>query len=144
MSQKKISKDLLSLVSRQFFKEIKQKYRTIVNFSTLVIYVIKFFETQGDIMISSLHCYSHGGASSLSTAMVDTDLQINQSYMQFMVMRSCDFLVEEHNRFMYTLVKKTNFLLEENMAKFKYEIVLFNHFSSVLAHIEFDQCKYYA
>lgn len=63
MSQKKISKDLLSLVSRQFFKEIKQKYRTIANFSTLIIYVIKFFETQGDIMISSLHCYSHYGAS---------------------------------------------------------------------------------
>lgn len=61
-----------------------------------------------------------------------------------MMMKMCDFLVEEHNRFMYTLVKKTNFLMEENMNKFKSEIVLFNHFSSVLAHIEFDQCKYFA
>ena len=61
-----------------------------------------------------------------------------------MMMKMCDFLVEEHNRFMYTLVKKTNFLMEENMNKFKSEVVLFNHFSSVLAHIEFDQCKYFA
>lgn len=113
----------------------------------MIIYVLKIFETQGDIMISSHHCYSAldpNSSMTMAHAGLDTDLQINQSFVQFMIMKSCDFLVEEHNRFMYTLIKKTSFLIEENMAKFKSEIVLFNHFSSILAHIEFDQCKYFS
>lgn len=84
MAQKKISKDLLSLVSRQFFKEIKQKYRTITNLSTLIIYVLKLFESQGDLMLSSNHCYAPtddqmvGNIHSMAQhATSDTDLQIN-------------------------------------------------------------------
>lgn len=43
---------------------------------------------------------------------------------------------------MYTLIKKANFLIPEIMTKFKQELLLFNNFSSILAHLEFDQCKY--
>ena len=144
MSNKKISKDILSIVGRQFFKDLKQKYRLLPNYSTLVIHVIKVFESQGDIMLSSLHAYSPTNLNSSAhiAHSADTDMLINQSFMQFMVMVCCSSLVDEHNRFIQTITKKTNFLIQENMDKFKKELLHFNSFQSILAHLEFDHSKF--
>ena len=62
--------------------------------------------------------------------------------MQFMIVVQCDQLIEEHQRFMFTLVHKKNFAVQENIHKFREELMRFNHFSSVLAHHNFEYASY--
>jgi hypothetical protein len=72
------------------------------------------------------------------------DSSINQSFMQFMICNLCDRLGEEHQRFMFTLVHKKNFTVQENLDKFKTELLRFNQLSSILAHQDFEHCKYHS
>jgi hypothetical protein len=59
-----------------------------------------------------------------------------------MFMNLCDKLSEEHTKFMFTLVHRKNFGIEENVNKFKYELLRYNHLTSILGHLEFEHCKY--
>jgi hypothetical protein len=43
LSNKKKSKDVLSKVSKQFFKDLKLKYRELPNFSQILTSLLKFF-----------------------------------------------------------------------------------------------------
>ena len=78
MSTKKISKDVLSFVSRQFFKDVKAKYRLISNLSQIILFALKFFEGQSTLMLSSLHAFSPPDFTSYTSlvaqAASDTDL----------------------------------------------------------------------
>lgn len=153
MAQSKQSKDVLSKVSRQFFKDLKLNYRLIPNLSMVMRSVLKLFEGQAQLMMSQQASFSSGRtprqvAGSTVTSMPALDLgvdqQINESFIQFMFLNACEVLVEEHQKFMFTLVNRKNYAIQENVDKFKEELVRFNHFSAIVAHIEFDHCKFFA
>ena len=61
-----------------------------------------------------------------------------------MCMNLCDSLVDEHQKYVSTLVWKKNYGDQANLDKFKEEMLRFNHFSAVLAHMDFEHCKYYS
>jgi len=148
MAHSKQSKDTLSRVARQFFKELKANYRLLSNLSKIVVYCMKLFEGQGQLMMSSqATCLASGGQNKPVAAAVgplQVDQQINQSFIQFMFMNFCDSLVEEHQKYVFTLVRNKNYGVPEHVDKFKCEMLRFNHFSAILAHIDFEHCKYFA
>jgi hypothetical protein len=59
-----------------------------------------------------------------------------------MFMHVCDFLTEEHQKYMFTLINRKNYGVVENVNKFKREVVRFNDFSATLVHSDFEHCKF--
>ena len=43
---------------------------------------------------------------------------------------------------MFTLVHKKNYGVQENVDKFREELLRFNHFSAVLAHNDYEHAKF--
>jgi len=88
----KISKDALSKVSKNFFKEVKMNYRSIPAIQDIFVPLFKFFEGhQSDTV---------------------------KSFFHFMVCITFDRLTDEHGKFVYTLIKDRQFTEKENLAKF--------------------------
>ena len=56
-------------------------------------------------MLSSNNCYNIQAQNNYSE---NTEKVINQSFIQFNFMIYCDKLVEEHNKYMFTLVNRKN------------------------------------
>lgn len=57
--------------------------------------------------------------------------------MQFMFCNLVDRLNEEHEKFMWTLIKGKNFLEEHNVSKFRDEVQRFNELNAILGHLDF-------
>lgn len=100
MATSKQSKDTLSKISKQFWKDLKHEYRELTcNLSQILCSILRLFQGQGLLMMSSQAFAPIPGSVSI-------DLQINQSFMQFMCMITCDHLIEEHSKFVFTLVRR--------------------------------------
>ena len=61
-----------------------------------------------------------------------------------MVMITISTLSEEHTKFMHTLTNRKNFGIQENVDKFKTEVVRFNELSASLVHCTYDHCAFRA
>ena len=140
MALTKNSKDALSKVSKQFFKDLKLNYRFIEDLGQVLRTIMKIFEAQDILMQSGHSCYSQN----VKSEQMVVDQRINLSFIQFMMMNLCDRLSEEHQKFMFSLVSRKNYSQSETVDKFKSELLRMNELSSVLAHQDFEHCKFYS
>lgn len=136
MTGKKVAKNNLSFVSHSFFRFLKCNYRSIPRLAAVISGILAISQAVDELVLSTNNGFGLQAGTS--------DLQITASFLQFMVYNLCDSLTDEHTKFMFTLVNRVDYGKEENVDKFKQEILLFNELAAVLSHWQFDQCRFHA
>jgi hypothetical protein len=111
-----IPKEAMSSVSRQFWTELKQNYRS-PDFAQTLIDVHHFFEW--------------------------LDIQPDvRSWIHFQIMITCEKLIEEHANFTYTVLRDRNFTEQQGLQKFQQELDIFNAFQIVLSTCNLKMVRY--
>jgi hypothetical protein len=106
----------MSSVSRQFWTELKQNYRS-PDFAQTLIDVHHFFEW--------------------------LDIQPDvRSWIHFQIMITCEKLIEEHANFTYTVLRDRNFTEQQGLQKFQQELDIFNSFQIVLSTCNLKMVRY--
>ena len=71
-----------------------------------------------------------------------TDRQIVESFLQFMVYVTCERLIEEHVKYIRTLLFGIDFGDDENLDRFKNAMLLLNELAAILSHWDFPHCVF--
>lgn len=61
-----------------------------------------------------------------------------------MVFKTMETLTEEHTKFMMGITIKVDFGKDENVDKFRQELLVYNEFTAVMQSWPFDHVKFYA
>jgi hypothetical protein len=113
MTDKIVTKDALSKVSRNFYKEFKMNYNRL-SCSTVtycMVTLLKFFET----------------------GLTETV----RSYFQFNLIILCETLAQEQFKLALQVTKERQFVTQQGMNKFTEELAMVNELNKVLFHNSF-------
>jgi len=114
-----VSKDALSKVTKNFFKEFKMDYR-------------RYSESNSFVKIlSTMHYFFEGHKS-----------ETVRSFFQFMIAITCERLGDEHCQFVFTIVRERTFTDKNMLQKFQVELRTFNAFMTVLFHLDYPYSRF--